>query len=79
MLFICLPVIASAQTFSKKIWLDDLDIAKYSERIAGVNAKMSAGSDSTRLGAASYTRGLGIHSSGILFFWWMVKLLIFRL
>ncbi len=53
---------------SSEIWLDDLPIATFSEGIAGVNQKTNAGGEPIQLGAISYQRGLGIHSTGVLFF-----------
>lgn len=53
---------------STNIWLDDLDIPTFSEGIPSVTVKASAASQSIQLATQSYQHGLGVHSTGVLFF-----------
>ena len=66
-LLITLASGAAAQQ-TTEIWLDDLPVASFSEGIAGVNQKTNAGGEPMQLGSVNYQRGLGIHSTGVLFF-----------
>jgi alpha-galactosidase len=50
------------------IWLDDLAISSFSEGIAGVNQKTNGGGEPMQLAMVNYQRGLGIHSTGVLYF-----------
>jgi alpha-galactosidase len=49
-------------------WLDELDIAKFSEGIPSVNAKANGAGEPMTLGKLNYQHGLGIHSTGVLYF-----------
>ncbi len=61
------PVVVRSQT-TNEIWLDDLNIPTFSEGIPSVVVKMSAANDSLQLGSVKYRRGLGVHSTSILYF-----------
>ncbi len=66
-LFLLVSLGAFAQK-TTEIWLDDLDIPVFSEGIPGVNQKSSPSNDSIQLSNIKYARGLGVHSTGVLFF-----------
>ncbi len=51
-----------------QIWLDDLAISTFSDGIPSVNVKTNGGGEPMQLGSVNYQRGLGIHSTGVLFF-----------
>ena len=44
------------------IWLDDLNIRKFSEGIPSVSAKTNAGGDSIRMSGVCFKRGVGVNS-----------------
>lgn len=67
LLFI-LTVIESFAQKTSEVWLDDLAIATFSEGISGVNQKTNGASEPLQLGNTLYSRGLGIHSTGVLYF-----------
>lgn len=62
-----LPGMARSQT-KNGIWLDDLNIPGFSEGIPAVVVKRSASNDSIELNSIKYGRGLGVHSTSILYF-----------
>ena len=51
-----------------EIWLDDLPIPTFSEGIPSVNQKANGGGEPIQLDNKVYQRGLGVHSTGVLFF-----------
>lgn len=67
LLFILTAIGCFAQKTSK-VWLDDLAIATFSEGISGVNQKTNGAGEPLQLGNTLYSCGLGIHSTGVLYF-----------
>jgi len=53
---------------TKEVWLDELSIPVFSQGIPAVVVNRNAGNDSLRIGSARYDRGLGVHSTSILYF-----------
>lgn len=50
------------------VWLDDLAIPTFSEGIPAVTLKASAANQPVQLNKQAYQRGLGVHSTSVLFF-----------
>ncbi len=64
-------IILSPDLFAQKtsdVWLDDLLIPTFSEGIPSVNQKTNGGGEPMQLNSVGYQRGLGVHSTGVLFF-----------
>jgi len=59
--------VSDAQTVNP-VYLDDLAIATFSEGIPSVNQKTNGAGEPMQLGNIHYERGLGIHSTGVLYF-----------
>ena len=53
---------------TSELWLDDLPVSTFSEGIPSVNVKANGAGEPMQLGATAYQRGLGIHSTGVLYF-----------
>ena len=53
---------------TSEVWLDDLAISTFSEGIPSVNVKQNGGGEPMQLAMVNYQRGLGIHSTGVLYF-----------
>jgi len=65
---ICLIIPAASSGKNTKIWLDDLQIQKFSDGIPSVEAKKSGGGDSILLAGHFFERGVGVHSISALSF-----------
>jgi alpha-galactosidase len=65
-----LLMISSAVVAQKTstVWLDDLPIATFSEGIPSLNQKTNGAGEPMQLGKINYQRGLGVHSTGVLYF-----------
>ncbi len=48
------------------VWLDDLNIKKFSEGIPSVSAKTNGGGDSIRIGGVCFKRGVGVNSLSVI-------------
>jgi alpha-galactosidase len=53
---------------SRQIYLDELPIPTFSEGIPSVNQKTNGAGEPMQLGKINYEHGLGIHSTGVLYF-----------
>ena len=60
-------VVSDAQS-TNPVYLDDLAIATFSEGIPSVNQKTNGAGEPMQLGNINYERGLGVHSTGVLYF-----------
>lgn len=60
-------IVSDAQS-TTSVYLDELAIATFSEGIPSVNQKTNGAGEPMQLGNIHYERGLGVHSTGVLYF-----------
>ena len=67
LLFVSYITNSHAQSINE-IWLDDLEIKKYSEGIPGISAKQNGGGETMTMVKKTYQRGIGVQSTSVLSF-----------